>query len=691
MNKREKSLLSLAKDRIKSAEEFWGENYEQGEDDVKFLYLDQWDSKIRAQRERQGRPCLTENRLLAHVHQLCNEIRQASPSIVPKPVDSDADVDTAEILGGLIRNIINVSDGDTVFDTASKNAITTGFGWIRVATDYADYDTFDQEIKIERINNPFSVLIDPNSQRLDGSDAEYIFVHDYISKEDFEDMYPDADMTQFNGKDSWSTANDVRITEYFYKEYEKKTLYKTPSGDKYEVFDGETVLAQREVETCKIKYCKLTKGKILEENEFLGRYIPIIPVYGEEIFVEGKRQLFSMIHQAKDPQRMFNYWLTAATEVTALQPKAPWIAPKGSFKTKGKQWMAANVDNPAFLEYDVVYDKNDMPLSPPQRQQPPMGSATMFQETMRAADGIKSVLGMFDASMGQQSPDVSGKAIIARKVQGDNANFHFIDNLSTAMKQVGRVIIGLIPLVYSNQRIVRILGQDDVERLVPINQPYVQDGEDYMPANGQQAQGVFDLKAGKYDVVVEVGASYATKRQEAANAIIEIARVNPAILEVAGDLLVKNLDIPNSQVIAERIRSTMNPALLGDDLEGQRMQQMTQALELLQQKLQETETALQVKTENEQFKNQIELAKVENDRKEIEISAIKTMAEIEKMKAETRDISAETMERMTSIVNGLNERLNDVYDAVDVILTEREEKATGEPESPETQQEETAE
>jgi hypothetical protein len=683
---KETSLIKLAMNRYDDSSSYWSDNFDEGKEDIDFTYGEQWPDDVK--KSRKGRPCLTENRLLAFVHQISNQIRQSSPSIIPKPVDSKADIDTAEVLGGLIRNIQNISDADTIYDTASKNAIISGFGWVRIVTDYAGYDTFDQEIRLERVINPFSVLIDPNTTRLDGSDMQYAFVHDEMNKEDFGETYPDADITPLDGTDHWSTDKTVKVTEYFYKDYETKTLVRTSDGVFYKgEVDDDFVIEERDVDICTIKYAKMTKDTILEEGKFPGEYIPIVPVYGEEVFKDGKRQFHSMVRQAKDPQRMFNYWISASTEIIALQPKAPWIAAKGTFKSKAKQWAGANVENPAFLEYDLVHDKNGMPTQPPQRQMPPQGSQAMMQEQMRAADGIKATLGIYDASLGNQSPDISGKAIIARQVQGDNSNFHFIDNLSTAMKQVGRILVGLIPLIYTGERIIRILGEDDIEKMIPVNQGVVKTDDGYAPAKGQPVEKMFDLQAGKYDVIVEVGASYATKRQESANAILEIARVNPQILEVAGDLLMKSLDVPNAQEIAKRIRSIMDPALLGDDLEAQRMQKMTEALQQLQQKISETELALQAKQDDTKFKNNIELGKLENDRKKIEIEALKTMAEIQKMESETKENNADAMSSIIDTLSNLQADMEDVSGAVDVFLT-REEQVSGEPQSPVIEKEE---
>lgn len=648
-----------------------------------FIYGDQWDDNIREARRKEGRPCLTENRLLSFVHKVQNDMRQSNPSIIPKPVDSNSDPETADIMGGLIRNIQYVSDAETVYDTAVKNSITAGIGWIRIHVDYADYKSFDKEPRLMRVVNPFSCYIDPSHEKMDGSDARYAFIIEDFSRSEFKRKWPEANEESFaSGIEGWCDEDSIRVAEYFYKDYEDKTLYRTQSGVYFEdeIPLLENVIEERVTTVCKIKYAKITGSQILEEGDILGQYIPLVPVYGEEAFTDGKRQMFSMIHQAKEPQKMFNYMKTASVEVLALQPKTPYIGAVGSFNTNSRQWVDANNTNPAFLEYDVVYDRNGMTLPAPQRQPAPQGSMAMMQETMNSADGIKSVLGIFDASLGNQSADISGKAIIARQVQGDNSNFHFIDNLATALKQVGRILIDIIPLYYDSARVIRVIGEDKNDRMIPLNQPVVKEGKDYRPASyGEEGYGIIDLGVGKYDIVVEVGAAYATKRQEAANSIIEIARINPRILDVAGDILIDSLDIPNGNELTKRIRSVMDPAMLGDDLEAKRLQGMTKALNELQQRLQQTEAALLTKQDNEKFKNQLEAQKVQIEQKKVEIQALESMAEIQKKQAETQEIRQE----LSMSVSKLSNEIADIAGAIEIILSAKEEEVTGIPEMPE--------
>lgn len=690
--KEDAEIIAKAKTRFDECYSYYSEEYQRGKDDVDFLMGDtQWPEPVRAQRVRDGRPCLTENRLLPHVHQVINNIRQSRPAISVNPVDDKADVETANILKGLIRNVEYTSGADNVYDTAAWNALTTGYGFIRINTMFSDYKSFDKEIELLRVLNPFSVLIDKNSKEMDGSDAEYAFVYDDIPRDVFKEQYPDADPVSFDktGDDSWNDEDTIRVLEYYYKEYKTIKIYLMPDGSVKEAEDGiepEGYVDSRETEDCDICWVKMTSNEILERTEWEGKYIPIIPVYGEEVWQDGKRKSFSLITQAKDAQQRYNYWLTASTEIIALQPKSPYVGLVGQFKTGASKWATANNANHAFIEYDIVYDKTGNPIaSPPQRQQPPMGSPAMFQEMMAAADGIKATLGMFNPSLGQESSAKSGKAILAQQAQGDNATFHFVDNLQSSIRHVGRCLVDLIPKVMSKPMIARVLGEDDTPKLVPINQMSVKKGKDYFPVGKENGEEKYiDLNQGRYDVVCSVGASFQTKRQEMVAFFQELYRAMPQAAAYTADIFFKNLDVPEADVLAERMKALLPPEVKGDDpaqaqlqAAGQQIQGMQQAMQQMDAALQEMDAALKQKRSKDDAEIQAELAKTQADIEKTKAETAKTMAEIAQMQAQGLGITPEMVQEIIRTVTTLEAGLNDTAQAVDMILSHKEmEQAT---------------
>lgn len=671
----DKDILSKAKQRFADCQQFYGNEYKRGVDDLKFLLGEQWSESDVNKRNAEGKPCLTENRLLPFAHQVINDIRQSRPAINVVPVDNNSDPETAKILRGIIRNIEVQSSADNVYDTAAWNALASGYGWIRVNTKYVSNDSFDQELELIRIPDFQSVMIDPNSKQMDGSDADYGFVFEDISREAFEALYPDAQPVSFKDKSAhnWYTENTVRICEYFYKEYTEKTIYLTESGEVVEE-KPENPIQERVVKIPSVKWCKITAEEILEKTDWLGDYIPLVPVYGEEVWVDGKRECYSLVHQAKDPQRRYNYWLTANTEIIALAPKSPFVGVAGQFATDAKRWARANNESYPYLEYDAVEIAPGVFAPPPQRQSPPMGSPSMFQEMMAAADGIKATLGMFNASLGQSGNETSGRAILARQAEGDNATFHFVDNLQSAIRQVGRICIDLIQKIYKAPRIERIIGEDDKKLSVPINQGAVkQQGGNMQPVGiGQVPDAFYDIDAGKYDVVATVGASYATKRQETANMIQSVLQAAPDTFSILGDIFFKNLDIAEADVIVERLRK-MNPAMNDDnDPQAMQLQQAGQLIQGMQQQLAQMDEALRAKREKDQAEVNAELQKTQAEIQKIEAETVKIQAEVAAAMAQTGGITPEAMQEIVRTLAALEEQSRDTADAVEIILSAAE-------------------
>lgn len=574
-------ILKDAQEAFDLAAEAEDDNRKEALDDIRFARLgEQWPDNVKKQREREQRPCLTINRLPSFIRQVVNDARQNKPSIKCHPADDEADVETAEIMNGLIRNIEYTSNADVAYDTAIENSVTCGVGYWRVKLDYAHDDSFDMDLCIDRIANVFSVYGDPHSVAADSSDWNSAFVTEMIKKTAFEKKYKGAKAVDWQGmgyttlKQPWSEGEQIMLAEYWTREEVSRLIVALNDGsiidaDRYkaakDVFDvmGLQVTGERTTKSWKVRQYLMTGAEVLEKNDWAGKYIPIIPVYGDEINVEGKRYFRSLIRDAKDPQRMFNYWRTTSTEMVALAPKAPFIGPKGAFKSDLDKWNTANTQSHAFIEYDGQ--------QPPQRQGyagPPAGA---IQEALNAADDLKAIMGIYDASLGARGNETSGRAILARQHQGDTSTFHFIDNLARAIRHTGRILIDLIPTVYTGDRIIRVLGPEgDDPKTVPLGKP---------TQTEEGIEKIYDLTIGKYDLVVETGPSFSTKREEAATQMTELIRVYPQAAPLIGDLLAKNLDWPGADEIAKRMKAMLPQQVQGQDPMAQQMQQVIQHLQ----------------------------------------------------------------------------------------------------------------
>tara|TARA_R100000995_G_scaffold32769_1_gene14755 strand:- start:2857 stop:4251 length:1395 start_codon:yes stop_codon:yes gene_type:complete len=370
--------------------------------------------------------------------------------------------------------------------------------------------------------------------------------------------------------------------------------------------------------------------EVLETNEWPGKYIPIVPLYGEEIFIDGERHFFSLIHFAKDAQTIYNYWRTTTTELVAMSPKTPWIGPAGAFDTDLDRWQNANTETYSYLEYDGEV--------PPQRQPfagPPAGA---LQEALNASDDMKSVMGLHDASMGAQSNEISGVAINKRVREGDTSTYHFIDNMARAIRHAGVIIVDLMPLIYSKPRMMRVLGEDGMAQTVAVNQPIT---EEQQMLQGQQMMekfeamsAIYDLTVGKYDVTVKAGPSYTTQREEARESMIALLQAFPQAASVTGDLVVDAMDWPNSDVFAKRLKALLPPGV-ADDRDDPRIAQMAQQMQGMEQVINQ----LMADREGKQAAIQVDREKLVIDSRKVDIDYMQ--AETKRMEAEIKNKEAD--------------------------------------------------
>ncbi len=632
--KAHQDILEAAKKRFELAVEAERETRQEAREDIDFRIGHHWPDAIRRDREEDGKPCLTINRIPQFIRQVTNDQRQNRPAIKVSPIDDRADTDTADVFQGIIRHIEYNSNADVAYDTAFDSAASTGLGYFRVVTDYVSPDSFDQEILIKRIKNRFSVYVDPNFQEPDGSDMQWAQVFEYLQKDDFKELYPDAEMSSMSDWDQladtapeWVKTDSVRVAEYYYKEYESVEIMQIIGQDGNPMsieaeelpkdYPAEMILNRRKSQKCVVKWVKHNGVEILDETEWAGKWIPIIPVLGDEIDVDGVRRLEGVIRHAKDSQRQLNYFVSSETETIALAPRAPWIGAAGSFDGYENEWAMANKRNVPYLQYNPVTEAGQ-PLAPPQRNVFEAPVQAITNARMQASEDLKATTGIYDASLGSRSNETSGIAIQRRNVQAQTNNFHYVDNLARSLRHLGRILVDLIPKVIDTPRILRIIGEDNEERIVKVYEQFVE--------NGQPKR--YDLGVGKYDVAVDTGPSYATKRQEAVDSMMSFLQAYPNAAPIIGDLFAKNMDWPGAQEIADRLKKTLPPELqdqpdggepLPPQVQGQ-LQQMNQMIEMLTQQVNAAQEDAQLerlkyedKELDRQSKERIALAKNEVD------------------------------------------------------------------------------
>jgi hypothetical protein len=585
----EKDLVAEAKKRFERAKDAYGVTRVQAIEDTKFAMGDsdngwQWPDDIRAARALDKKVCLTVNMTAQHCNQIINNIRQNRPACRVIPQDGGADKKTAEIFAGLIRNIQTASNADDAHDLAAEHAVYGGEGFWRITTEYESPTSFNQVIKVKQCPNPQLVYIDPDCQELDKSDAKWGFVFEDISKEQAVREYGKDVATWQPSKDGWVQEECIRIAEYFYCTYRKDRACLLADGStvlKSELPEGVQVIEERETDVPEWKWCKLVGGydEPKEKKDWAGKYLPIVAVVGKELNVNGKIVRKGIVRDLKDPARMVNFSYSEAIQTLALQNKIPYIAAAEAIEGYEDEWKNANTSNKAYLPFNA-FDDNANPLPKPERQQPAVMPAAQVQMLQLSTEQMRAASGQQNANFGIKSEAQSGVGIQRLKVQGETATFHFPDNLRRALQYEAKVLIDLIPKINDTQRVMRILGLDGKEEKVMLD-PELQGAYQENEGVEGQVEKIFNPTVGLYDVAIDTGPSFQTQRQESFAMLSEMASNAPKIMDVAGDLIIRNSDIQGADQIADRIEKTLPPGLAG---KGNQAAQLAQQLQEFQQK-----------------------------------------------------------------------------------------------------------
>jgi hypothetical protein len=660
------------KDKINDAIKFWrmvndadSTNRAEALNDIKFAAGDQWPVEIQNSRNLESRPCLTINKIDAYIRQVTNQQRQQRPRIKVHPVNNLADYKIAQVIEGITRHIEVNSNADTAYDTAFDYAVRMGWGYWRVNTRYTREDSFDQEIFIDCIDNPFTVYFDPNSILPDGSDAEKCLITTVMDKAVFREYYPGADdganfQQRSTGDDTaaWITKEDIRVAEYFYIERERAKLYLLSDGtsgfaDSDSFFArveaaGLTVIDERDSFRKAVKWIKCTAMEVLEEKTLAGKYIPVVPCYGAQVIVDDKRKKYGLVRFAKDPQRMYNFWRTSMTESVALAPKAKWLLAEGQDEGHENEWAQANIKSSPVLRYKQK-DIEGQPAPVPTRLQPEAPPTGIMEAAGAISADLQMVLGILDPNQ-LPSGNISGKALMGQQNQVDLSNFHFYDNMTRSIRHTGKIILDLIPKIYDTQRVMRIIGSDGQPDMTTINE-----------AN-EIGEVLNDVTVGEYDVVMDTGPGFQSRRQQAVESMMPLLTGNAELFNIAGDLVFRNMDFPGADVIADRL-AAMNPMAQIDeksDIPPQAQMELAQSKQMIQQLQQQLQAA------GLEINNRAQVAQIKEEgatrRKLMDVTAkahnTETMAEVKVNDQNTRAITSQNKTEIEAITDLLLHRMD---------------------------------
>ena len=634
------AILMEANNRANEGYMYWRDNHDRAEEDVSYIFGEQYTSDEITVRDDENRLSMTFNRLPQYINRVTGAQRSAVKTINVSPTGTSLgkaepqmktmdgeEVSLSDILTGLVRDIEFSSNAKAGYKQSFKHSLEGGFGWLRVLTKYQD-DGFDLDIDIKSIPNRWSVIVDPRCKELDFSDMNWCFISERMPLKEFEARYPGKSHEALAGETSqheytsfWGNDEEVTVTEYFRREPMKRKIALMSNGEVYDYEDalkvqveleemGLTIEKTREVMTHKVIWSKITQGDVLEDDiEFPTTTIPVVPVLGRVTNTRTKLLLKGLITDAVDAQIAMNKMKSSALERIDASPLAPFIATDKAIEGYENQWSEANTTKFSTL----VYRKGE---ERPSRE----AGATMPTAELQTAgaldEDMKSSIGLFNASMGQQGNEVSGKAIEARQTEGDIGTFEFVDNMDNAIRRVGLLVTEMIPRVYDTERIIRVRGSDDSTKLLEINKVITD------PNTGEEVV-INDLNFGKHTVVISSGASYETKQQENASQIIDLMKVNPQVAQVGSDLLVRNLDFSQSDVLGDRLEKMIPPNLLSKEK---------------REEIQKDAPEPQPSPEQIQAQAEQEKMKIETDLKKFELQS---KIELEKIKLQTAQVNLE--------------------------------------------------
>lgn len=657
-------LFREMRDRFARAQDQEAILREAARDDRRFAFGDsengfQWHPKIWQERRRDDKPCLTINKTKTHVALIVNGARQNPPSAKILPVDGVKDPKSAELMGGLVRDIEARSNSETVYCNAFDTAVTGGLGYWFLDYDYESPESFDYEIKLRPVYDPDFILIDPER---DPKKRRWGFVFEEISIEDFKEKWPEIEVTSWSPIDNkmgWHTDKTVRVANYYWREDKKDTICLRPDGSK--VWLSDDPKADQGAVSCRDSIKSTwhlwkvagSHNEPLEASIWPGKWLPIVEIVGDEKVIEGKKYRKGHVRDLKDPARMYNYWTSEATVQVALQNHAPYVGPAEAFAGYEQIWDAANKKAAVYLPYNAFTDDGNA-IPAPQKQSPAQMSTALIQGMQQASVEFSMASGQYEAQFGARSNETSGVAIDSRKMQSETTTFHFADRLMDGVVLSTEIMVDLIQKIYTTEKARRILGIDGKESYVHINPSLDVPAQD-VEGPDAEIQRIFNPALGQYDIIPSTGPSYQTQRQAGAAAMVDLSRNMPVLGQAAPDLIVGNMDFPMADKIAERLRKTLPPQLIDSEGDGpakklaqmgaqmaqmqQQMQQMMAVGQQMHQSLQMAEqTIAEREKEIQQKEQEVQMLKVKAEAREsdVHVADLETHAQVtvEQIKAE---------------------------------------------------------
>ena len=609
-------------------------------EDLKFRHGDsdngyQWPGAVKALRDADNRPCLTMNIIRQHNLTISNEARKNKSSVKFKAMGGGATQESANVYRDIMQYIEDKSRAQNIFTQARNFQIDGGIGWFRLVTDYVSADSMNQMPYIYPVRDPLSILVDPDRVQDDYSDINWGFAFDWVPNDQFEEAYPEISElvgdsplgsgTIYNG---WDSKNHKAVCEYFRRVKKKDKLVSfVHLGERHTIRKSklhpelhEEVLKDpltkiRDVEDATIEWYLIAGQKVIDKTTWLGKFIPLIPIIGEETVIDGVLDRKGHTRAMKDAQRMYNYNASGQVEFGALQGKTPWTAAAKAIEQFEDIWNSANKVNHAVLPYNHTDDEGN-PIPPPQRTEPPVGSPLYQQGMDTAFNQMMMTSGQWQNQMGMMGNERTGSAISKRQQQGDTATYHFQDNYEKALINLGKQIIDLVPKILDTKQVLKMQAEDGVDYELVIDPTAKEAYYEELAHDQTVVKRIFNPQVGEYDIAPSVGPEYGSKREETVDALTLILTQNPGLTGIIGDILLSAMDFDKADEAARRLKRMVPPQALGTgpSQQEQLQQQQIQQLQGLLSKSLEQIAKDKLKLIGKEEMRDIDVYKAETDR-----------------------------------------------------------------------------
>lgn len=569
--------IDLANTRYTQAKGYWSPYYARCAEELAFVGGEQWRSDLRNQRESDGRPVVQLPRIQNFIRQLLSQNRQSRPRVMVSASENSSK-ENADIGNGIIRKIEAVSNADSAYDYASEYAVKTGIGYLRVFSDYRHWSSFEQDVYIESIYDPSTVYFDPAARGHLFEDADYVFVETIMSREDYATRIGSSTklselskLVGFNKASPFGVdADHLVVLEYIRKEHRKTNVYKYANISTNEVKISDkpiddfnwVLVNQRTTTRCEILHSLFDGLEFHATTVIPGEILPIIPVIGEQQFVNRVRQLKGVIKDSMDVQRIMNYAASVQLETVDLAPKVPWLVEEGAIEGYENEWRDANSRNYSYLVYKA---RNG--VAPPQRMPVDTNIQGITSIKTQADADMQAIFGIFDASLGNATPDNSGVAIQARVNQSSQSTYIYKDNLFKSIRQVGKVIMDIIPAYY-NGRTINIIQADGTDKTVTVNIP----------------------DTDVFEISIKEGPTNESARQTLNADLMNLMQAMPSAAPLLADYIIRNSDIPGTDRLVARLQTLLpievrqieaaGSNMTPEDLQSAMMKQQQEAQQL---------------------------------------------------------------------------------------------------------------